>query len=181
MKSIINLAIFVIGVNAVISGASMIRENPPVGIIVMLIGFVVMYSRFLKNKKGEYMIPPKKGFQILLEKEKLNSGRSVFIDGVQITPRTIVRRYVLCMSFVFLTKRSYSDVFFSRDTSSDESKQRILCFLMTILLGWWAIPFGPFLTLHTLWVNLTGGKKQTVMEFIADISAPPPSADRGRP
>ena len=37
--------------------------------------------------------------------------------------------------------------------------------LLSLLLGWWAIPFGPFLTLGALFLNLRGGNDLTAQAF----------------
>lgn len=31
--------------------------------------------------------------------------------------------------------------------------------LLTLLLGWWGLPWGPIRTIQALFVNLTGGKE----------------------
>jgi hypothetical protein len=38
--------------------------------------------------------------------------------------------------------------------------------LLSFLLGWWAIPVGPFYTISTLSNNLKGGSKMLVSEVI---------------
>jgi len=37
-----------------------------------------------------------------------------------------------------------------------------LCFmLLSLLLGWWALPWGPLYTVHAIFTNLNGGKDVT--------------------
>jgi hypothetical protein len=35
----------------------------------------------------------------------------------------------------------------------------------SMLLGWWALPWGPLLTFRCLWVNLSGGNDLTEQVF----------------
>ena len=41
----------------------------------------------------------------------------------------------------------------------------VMCVLLTLLFGWWHIPFGPIHTLHTIGRNLCGGEVQTIREI----------------
>ena len=41
--------------------------------------------------------------------------------------------------------------------------------LVTLILGWWGIPWGPVYTIQTLWRNLRGGHRRTVGELVEEI------------
>jgi hypothetical protein len=51
--------------------------------------------------------------------------------------------------------------------------------LLTFLLGWWGLPWGPIYTIQCLYNNLRGGKDVT--QEVADQLLPPEYAARVRP
>jgi hypothetical protein len=65
-----------------------------------------------------------------------------------------------CISIVVMTFRRSSDVYFIREGESSV-KHSIGFTLMTIVLGWWGIPWGPIYTIGALYSNLSGGKDIT--------------------
>ena len=83
--------------------------------------------------------------------------------------RFVVFEYVL--SFLLVTKRKTSAVFFIRPGESVFWK----CLpynLITLVAGWWAIPWGPANTIGALKDNLQGGHNVTaqVIEQILDAA-----------
>lgn len=72
--------------------------------------------------------------------------------------RFIVYQY--CISVIFLTFKRPSKVALVRPGESRLSKGLPFVFL-SLLLGWWGIPWGPIYTVQSLWVNLNGGKDVT--------------------
>src|SRR5947208_377045 len=80
--------------------------------------------------------------------------------------RTELRRgarfvvYEFCVSLLFITVRQSSDVYFIR--AGQTRFRRGLGFTsLSLLTGWWAIPFGPILTIVTVVRNLAGGTDVT--------------------
>jgi hypothetical protein len=39
--------------------------------------------------------------------------------------------------------------------------QALLCSVVSLLLGWWGLPWGPIRTVQSIFVNLTGGQDAT--------------------
>jgi hypothetical protein len=78
--------------------------------------------------------------------------------------------YHYCISIVVMTFRRGSDVYFVR---ADESrvKKGMPWILLTLVAGWWGIPFGPIFTITSLVTNLKGGKDVT-----GSIIVSPPAA-----
>lgn len=70
-----------------------------------------------------------------------------------------------CISVVLITFRRSSDVYFVRDGESAVSKG-LPWTLLSLVAGWWGIPWGPIFTIQSLVTNLRGGKDVT-----ADFSA----------
>ncbi|MDR1154529.1 MAG: hypothetical protein LBL04_07440 [Bacteroidales bacterium] len=65
-----------------------------------------------------------------------------------------------CVSIVVMTFRRSSDIYFVRAGEST-IKHSIGYTLLTLLLGWWGIPWGPIYTIGSLYTNLSGGKDVT--------------------
>ena len=83
--------------------------------------------------------------------------------------RFVVFEYVL--SFLLITRRKNSAVFFIRPGESVFRK----CLpynVLTLAAGWWAIPWGPALTIGAVKDNLQGGHDVTpqVIEQILDAA-----------
>ncbi len=84
-------------------------------------------------------------------------------------------RFVLfqyCISALVVTFRRPSDVYLVR--ADENAAVKGLPFtLLTLLLGWWGIPWGPIWTVQSLVTNLRGGKNVTAT-IIARYSSPAP-------
>jgi len=80
-----------------------------------------------------------------------------------------------CISVVVLTFRRNSSIYFVRAEDNAPSKG-ISYTLLSLLLGWWGIPWGPIFTIAAIANNLRGGKDVT-QEVIASLNQP--AATRG--
>lgn len=68
--------------------------------------------------------------------------------------------YQYCISIIVLSFRRGSDVHFIR--AGENAVTRGLGFVaLTVLLGWWGIPWGPIFSIQSLATNLSGGKDVT--------------------
>jgi hypothetical protein len=47
------------------------------------------------------------------------------------------------------------------------------CTLLTLVFGWWGIPWGPLYTLQAVTQNLRGGLRQTVAERLEGLARAP--------
>ena len=73
--------------------------------------------------------------------------------------------FMYCFSLVVMTFKRGSDIYFVRANES-AAKYSIKYTLLTLLLGWWGIPWGPIHSISSLFTNFKGGKDVTedVME-----------------
>src|SRR5262245_60156000 len=76
--------------------------------------------------------------------------------------------YQYCISILVLTFKRPSDIYFIRAGEGSVGKG-LLFSLVSFLLGWWGIPWGPIYTLQSLWVNFSGGRDVT-REVVASVS-----------
>lgn len=66
-----------------------------------------------------------------------------------------------CVSFLILTLKRPSSVYFIRAGESAVSKS-ISFTLLSLVLGWWGFPWGPIYTIASLINNFRGGKDVTM-------------------
>jgi hypothetical protein len=76
--------------------------------------------------------------------------------------------YQYCISIVVMTFRRSSDVYFIPAGESAVSKG-LPWTLLSLVAGWWGIPWGPIFTVQSLVTNLKGGKDLTA-DFSAHLS-----------
>ena len=68
--------------------------------------------------------------------------------------------YQYCISIIVMTFRRSSDIYLVKSGESAVTKG--LSFTgLTLLLGWWGIPWGPIYSIGSLYSNLRGGKDVT--------------------
>jgi len=76
-----------------------------------------------------------------------------------------------CISILILTFKRPSDIYFIR-AGEGTIKKSIGFTIVSLLLGWWGIPWGPIYTIGSLVTNLSGGKNVTE-EVVASLRLPP--------
>ncbi len=83
--------------------------------------------------------------------------------------------YQYCISILILTFKRSSNVYFIRHEENAILKGLPFTSL-TLLLGWWGIPWGPIYTIQSVWVNFQGGKNVTEEVLSSMISTSQKSA-----
>ena len=82
--------------------------------------------------------------------------------------------YEYCISFVVVSVRRPSDIYFlpRGDTGVVRSLPYVL---ISLLLGWWGVPWGPVYTPLTLLTNLSGGCDVTgqIIEYLEQSRSEP--------
>ena len=78
--------------------------------------------------------------------------------------------YQFAISIVVMTFRRSSDIYFIKAGESGVVKGLPYTF-MTLILGWWGIPWGPIYSISSLYNNLKGGNNIT-QEVLNSINAP---------
>jgi hypothetical protein len=93
------------------------------------------------------------------------------MDGQQLAAelhrgaRFVVYQY--CISVLIVTFKRHSDIYFIRADDSAVSKGLGFS-LISLLLGWWGIPWGPIYTIGSFITNFGGGKDVT-QEVLASL------------
>jgi hypothetical protein len=86
-------------------------------------------------------------------------------DPVEI--RYVIYRYAV--SALVVTYYGHSEPIPVAANRTDWGKA-LLYSLLSLLLGWWGLPWGPIRTLQAVFVNLTGGQDVTAMRRVPQIS-----------
>ena len=74
--------------------------------------------------------------------------------------------YMYCVSVLIMTFKRSSGIHFVKGDEKDW-KNILLYSLISLIFGWWGIPWGPIYTFTTVFTNVRGGKDVT-----ADILNP---------
>ncbi len=80
--------------------------------------------------------------------------------------------YQYTISIIVMTFKRSSDIYFIR--SGENATVKGLPFtLLTFVMGWWGIPWGPIYSIGSLVTNLGGGKNvtQEVLQAVTSSSA----------
>ena len=64
-------------------------------------------------------------------------------------------QYTWCVSLLVVTYRYHSPVYFLRKNQTAFGKGLPFT-IITLMLGWWSIPYGPFYTLASVYRNVAG-------------------------
>ena len=76
--------------------------------------------------------------------------------------------FLYCISILIMTFKRPSDIYFVRKGESTIGMS-LGHTLVSVLLGWWGIPWGPIYTLEAVFTNLGGGKDVTA-EVVSSIA-----------
>ena len=82
-----------------------------------------------------------------------------------------------CISIIVLTFRRPSDIYFLRQGESAVGKGLPFT-LLSLVAGWWGIPWGPIYTIQSVYNNSCGGKDvtQAVLNSLRAQAAAPATA-----
>lgn len=83
--------------------------------------------------------------------------------------------YTYVVSILVMTFKQPTDIYFVRGAESRVGKG-LAYTLVTLLAGWWGIPWGPIYSIGTIFTNLSGGKDLTT-EVLHDLLAQARAAD----
>ncbi|MCP4592316.1 MAG: hypothetical protein GY842_16410 [bacterium] len=95
------------------------------------------------------------------------SDGEVRYEGQPITLDTELTHFVVCVSLLVVTIQLHSRPL--RCGEARSIRYRLGFTLLTLLLGWWALPWGPIRTIKAVRVNLTGGMSDTVKCYLWDM------------
>ena len=77
--------------------------------------------------------------------------------------------YQFCISILVITFKRSSNIYFISHEQNAVVKG-LPYTLLSLILGWWGIPWGPIYTIQSVWVNFKGGKDVT-QEVLASMAS----------
>lgn len=107
------------------------------------------------------------GEWLLANKAEILDG-GVERDGVLVTDATVLYQYKYVVSLVFVTFNCTTPYLLPTIRNDLLRTARIKYSLISLLFGWWGIPWGPTCTIPALFTNLTGGNRRTVGSILAE-------------
>lgn len=133
------------------------------GVAILLILVMLLFRR--EDKRQLALL----GW-LINEKANIYKGQ-VTEEGVAILPTTRLIQYDAVVSFAFLNYVHSSRLYIKNSRSS--RIYGLLYSLITILFGWWSLPWGPILTIKILIFNLLGRSSISVHDIIQFGGEPP--------
>lgn len=116
-------------------------------IAVILLGIYIFFRREKKENN--------KFLQWIDEnQERINSSGLEIGNGQVIDRYTELTMYYACISFIIFTVKLPSRYYIKGTVSSNIAK--IVYTLITFLLGWWGLPWGPIYTVQIIYKNISG-------------------------
>jgi hypothetical protein len=127
--------------------------------VSLAMGTVWFYNRVQTQKSEEFL-------QFLVANRPAIQAGGGMYEGQPISVQTEVRRFQACVSLLFITTK-----FPSRFVVHGHQGTGIAYSLISLLLGWWGIPWGPIFTIQALVKNARGGDKQKIGDIFAKLDA----------
>ena len=128
--------------------------------IAVVIGIIAIFIQKEEKKANDFLL------WLVNNAAAVRNGTARY-DGKLITPATKVTQFQACFSFLIMTTKSPSRFFIN---GHDNLIANGLAYtLVTLVFGWWGLPWGPIYTLETLYRNTVGGHKQVIGEMIDKI------------
>ncbi len=106
---------------------------------------------------------------LALNLQAIRDGSAMF-NGERVTVDSVVTQYELCYSILILTSKKRSSFLLM---GTPEQKRTVATYtLLTLLFGWWGIPWGFIWSPAIIANNLFGGIKLTVGQLISFLENP---------
>ncbi len=136
--------------------------------IAAVIGVISFTLRKGMTKSGEFLAWVNENIGSIKNGTAMYRGRHITLD-------TEITQFQACISLLLFSTRLPSGFYIK---GQDNSLAAGLVFtIISLMLGWWGIPWGPVFTIHTLIKNLMGGHKQTIGELVKTIESEAPSQE----
>ena len=128
----------------------------------------ILAGLFLFNKRQEEQIH---SFLIWLSENKHELARDKTAartwNEVPVKYDSYVTQYQFCTSFLIVSFKQPTA--FILENSQSKAGVNFICSIVTLIFGWWGIPWGPIYTVQTIFRNLRGGVKTSIEDLIARL------------
>jgi ankyrin repeat protein len=147
-------------------------ENSVAGafMALLLVGLIVTFRR--EDSAANRFVS-----WLKIHKDNIYNERAKYQEA-QLLPSTMLTQYQVVFSFVIFTTVLSSRMLVAG--SGMAAGYRFGFSVITLLFGWWGIPWGPIQTIRILWRNMRGGQRVSVHEII-HFGGPRPNIKRMPP
>jgi len=116
------------------------------------------FSRYHGNRSGE--------FEAWLIRNATEIERNgAHFESSLITPATVLVRYQVVLSFLIVTFKLPTRPYISGEDQTFTIAA--ISTTLSLLFGWWGIPWGPIYTVQAIGSNFRGGLRETVAERLS--------------
>ena len=119
---------------------------------------------FLNKSRLSLQNPEKFLSEIIENKDRILHGGWEY-HSLNINERTIITQYFLTVSFIIGSVKVPSRFYIVE--REDTWTANTTYSLITLLLGWWGIPWGPIYTIQSLSRNMKGGNRIEVGDLLS--------------
>lgn len=146
------------------------NQNIPMGIAGFSIASILfgIYFFIEKQKRLRHDF-----YDWLFENAPAVRAGGAMYKGNLITLQTEITQYQAILSFLLVTIKAPSRIYIVGHDSS--SAIASLYTLISLVFGWWGIPWGPIHTIRVVLKNMRGGYRQRIGEIFEQIRAAIPS------
>ena len=103
---------------------------------------------------------------ITYNRDKIIREGAVYQD-ILIDEHTQITQFQICLSFLIFTTKVPTR-FYIKDHDNTIFVS-LFCTFLSLIGGWWGLPWGPIYTVQVVFKNITGGKKRTIANFFNNI------------
>lgn len=105
---------------------------------------------------------------LLAHKEEVLAG-TANLEGTPVNDATELHQFHLVVSFLVVTFTGWSGFDLPRPANRNLQLTKWVLTGVSLLLGPWGFPFGPFMTAYAVFVNLRGGRKRTAASLLQEM------------
>jgi hypothetical protein len=97
----------------------------------------------------------------------IERGGALYQNEILVTPATVLTRYQVVFSFLIVTYKLPTRIYIVGHQAT--GFVATVCTMISLVFGWWGIPWGPIYTVQVVARNVRGGFTQSVAERLAAI------------
>jgi hypothetical protein len=102
---------------------------------------------------------------LMAHKDEIRNGTAEFM-GTPVTEKTRLYQFTYVVSFGVVTIVHKTPYLLPSSSNGYLRLERWKYTFLSLVLGWWGIPFGPIFTIQAVWTNMSGGTSRTAINLL---------------
>ncbi len=139
--------------------------------IAALLGWAFWFFRREERLSAEFLS------WLVTNRKPIEDAKPLRYSDMSISKTTEVTQYWAAMSFLVLSIKAPSRLYLEGQHPGPLVGG--LYTVVSLVLGWWGIPWGPIYTVQSAFSNILGGKRRTIQDLLAKMD--PGSSMMGAP